>query len=69
MVVERDEIDELLPGELVGDALTALLGELIAITFETFPDTSSAEHRAAMIAVLESHARIKNALRAGPALN
>jgi hypothetical protein len=43
-MIERDQENDLLPGEqLVGDHLTAVIGELIAITFEMFP-SGSAEH-------------------------
>jgi hypothetical protein len=60
MVVERDETDELLPGErLVDDHLAALIGELITVVFERIPDTSSAEHRAVMTAVLDLHRQLR----------
>jgi hypothetical protein len=59
MVVERDEVDEPLPGELVGDHLAALIGELIVIVFERLPDTSSAEHRGVMTAVLDLHRQLR----------
>ena len=37
----------------------ALIGELIAIVFERFPDTSSAEHRAVMTAVLDLYRQLR----------
>jgi hypothetical protein len=58
-VIEHNE-DELLPGELVGDHhLAALIGELFALVFERFPDTSSAEHRGLMTAVLDLHRQLR----------
>jgi hypothetical protein len=60
MVVEPDETDELLPGELlVDDALTVAINSLIAIVFERLPDPSSAEHKAVMVAVLNIHRQLR----------
>ena len=59
-MIERDEVDEPLPGErLVDDHLTALIGELITIVFARIPDTSSAEHRGVMTAVLDLHRQLR----------
>jgi hypothetical protein len=57
---ERDQEDERLAGELVGDQLTAVIGELIAITYEMFP-VESAGRKAALIAVLDIHQRLRAA--------
>ena len=58
-MIGRDEVDELLPGELVGDHLATLIGELIALVFERLPDVSSAEHKAVMTAVLDIHRQLR----------
>jgi hypothetical protein len=60
MVTERDVESDELPGErLVDDHLAALIAELIAIVFERIPDTSSAEHRGVMTAVLDLHRQLR----------
>jgi hypothetical protein len=60
MVVERDEVDEPLPGEQAGDAaLAAVIGEMIALVFERFPDPAGAEHREAMTMLLDLHRRLR----------
>jgi hypothetical protein len=65
MVVERDETDEPLPGERpVDDALSTAINSLIAITFERLPDTSSAEHRGVMTALLDLHRQLRARPRA-----
>jgi hypothetical protein len=60
-VIERDETDEPLPGELVGSDhhLASLISELIGLVFERLPDTSSAEHRGVMTAVLDLHRHLR----------
>jgi hypothetical protein len=67
-MIERDDKLEALPGEVAGDHLTAVIAELIAVVFETFPETKSAEHREAMCAVLDLHQRLR-AGRSRPRLN
>ena len=68
MATERDAEFEALPGEVAGDHLTTVIGELIAVVFETFPEAKSAEHREAMCAVLDLHQRLR-AVRSRPRLN
>jgi hypothetical protein len=60
MAIEHNETDELLPGELlVDDALTVAINSLIAIVFERLPDTSSAEHKAVMVGLLDLHRQLR----------
>jgi hypothetical protein len=59
MVVEHNE-DDRLPGELLVDNhLAALIGDLIALVFARIPDTSSAEHKAVMVALLDIHRQLR----------
>jgi hypothetical protein len=59
-MIERDEVDESLPGErLVDDALTVAINSLIAIVFERLPDVSGAEHKAVMVALLDLHRQLR----------
>jgi hypothetical protein len=53
-------LTSVLPGErLVDDHLAAPIGELIAIVFDRLPDTSSAEHRGVMTALLDLHRQLR----------
>jgi hypothetical protein len=67
MAAERDE--DLLEREAPeADPVRTAISTLIGVVFE-LTTVGTAEHKAAMIAVLEAHERIIDALRAGPALN
>jgi hypothetical protein len=60
MVVERDDEGfERWPA--APDAVAQAFGQLFAVIFECFPDTSSADHRDAMMAALDLHRRLRMA--------
>jgi hypothetical protein len=67
LVIERDE-DSLEREAPEADPIRTAISALIGVVFE-LTTVGTAEHKAAMIAVLEAHERIKDALRAGPTLN
>jgi hypothetical protein len=54
----EDELDR--EGTAGDDHLAALINELIALVFERIPDTSSAEHRGVMTALLDLHRQLRS---------
>jgi hypothetical protein len=65
-MIERDEDslghepDEALPGERLVDAhLAALIGELMQLVFQRYPDVSGAEHKSLMVGLLDLHRQLR----------
>jgi hypothetical protein len=59
MVIEHSEDEPLLGERLADDHLAALIGELIAIVFERYPDVSGAEHKSLMVGLLDLHRQLR----------